>query len=121
MRDLLGEFIAADCDDYMCLLLLHALADQTRSYRHFDFNLFDVTIWRESDVVVLQDVLDSSETSVRHIPLLEFSQAIENCRPGRTTIGAHIATTIKAFLESDPPSRFITNSGGVTFDRSADD
>lgn len=47
--------------------------------------------------------------------------AIENCRPGRATMGADIAMTIKALLESDPPSRFITNSDGVTFDRSADD
>lgn len=32
MRDLLGEFIAAECDDMLCHLLLLALADETQSY-----------------------------------------------------------------------------------------
>lgn len=46
---------------------------------HFEFNRFEVTIEREANIVVLEDVLDATEAGVQHVPLAEFTAALRQC------------------------------------------
>jgi len=76
MSDLLEQFITQECTPFVRRLLEVAIADATTPRPHFEFNRFEVTIEREANIVVLEDVLDASEGGVRHIPLTEFTVAL---------------------------------------------
>ena len=76
MSDLLEQFLAQECMEHVRRLLDAALADSTRQRHHFEFNRFEVTIEREANIVVLDDVLDATEAGSRLIPLAEFTTAI---------------------------------------------
>ena len=85
MDDLLERFINEECTADVRRLLEDAIADSTKR-PYFEFNLFEITIERESNTVLLQDVLDATEAGVRRVPLAEFTAALLRVRkmtPGR--------------------------------------
>lgn len=79
MSDLLEQFITQECTAYMRRLLEDAIADSATPRPHFEFNRFEITIEREANIVVLEDELDATEAGVRHVPLAEFTAALERC------------------------------------------
>ena len=76
MSDLLDQFIAQECTEYVRRLLEDAIADSATPRPRFEFNRFEITIEREGNMVVLEDVLDATAVGVRHIPLAEFTAAL---------------------------------------------
>lgn len=79
MSDLLEEFITQECTTYVRRLIEGAIADSGTLRPHFEFNRFEVTIEREANIIVLEDVLDAAETGVQHVPLAEFTAALTQC------------------------------------------
>ncbi len=79
MSDLLRQFITQECTAYVRRLLEDAIADSAAPRPHFEFNRFEITIEREGNIVVLEDVLDSTDAGVRYVPLAEFSAALRRC------------------------------------------
>ena len=79
MSDLLEQFLAQECTAYVRRLLEDAIADSATPRPHFEFNRFEITIERQANIVVLEDVLDATETGVRRVPLAEFTDALRHC------------------------------------------
>jgi hypothetical protein len=79
MSDLLEQFITQECTAYVRRLLEDAIDDSATPRPHFEFNRFEITIDREANIVVLEDVLDATEAGVRHVPLAEFTDALRRC------------------------------------------
>ena len=59
---LLETFLAEECTLHVQRVLEKAIADTAMLRTHVEFNRFEVTIERSSQVVVIADVLDASET-----------------------------------------------------------
>lgn len=76
MKDLLEQFISQECTAHVCRLLEEAIADSATQRPHFEFNRFEITIDREANAVVIEDVLDATDAGVRHVPLAEFTAAL---------------------------------------------
>ncbi len=76
MGDLLEQFITQECTAYVRRLLEDAIADSATPRPHFEFNRFEITIERQANIVVLEDVLDATEAGVRRVPLSEFTDAL---------------------------------------------
>jgi hypothetical protein len=76
---LLEQFLAQECTFYVRQLLEEATADASAPRPHFEFNRFEVTVERDDSVVLLEDVLDSTEADVQRVPLAEFVKAILRC------------------------------------------
>lgn len=74
--DLLDQFRAHECTPHVKRLLAAAIADQALARPRFEFNLFEVTIDRDQSMVILEDVLESTERGVQRIPLEEFASAL---------------------------------------------
>ena len=79
MSDLLEQFITQECTAYVRRILEDAIADSATPRPRFEFNRFEITIEREANIVVLEDVLDATEAGVRHVPLAEFTAALRRC------------------------------------------
>jgi hypothetical protein len=79
MSDLVEQFITQECTVYVRRLLEDAIADSATPRPHFEFNRFKITIEREANIVVLEDVLDATNAGVRHVPLAEFAAALRQC------------------------------------------
>jgi hypothetical protein len=79
MGDLLQQFINQECTAYVLRLLEDAIADSATPRPHFEFNRFEITIERQANIVVLEDVLDGTEAGVRRVPLPEFTKALRQC------------------------------------------
>ncbi|HMG57521.1 MAG TPA: hypothetical protein VK601_28670 [Kofleriaceae bacterium] len=79
MGDLLEQFITQECTAYVRRLLEDAIADSATPRPHFEFNRFEITIERQTNIVVLEDVLDATEAGVRRVPLAEFTDALRQC------------------------------------------
>jgi len=79
MSNLLEQFISQECTAYVRRLLEDAIADAATPRPHFEFNRFEITIEREANIVTLEDVLDATATGVQHVPLAEFTAALEQC------------------------------------------
>lgn len=79
MNDLFEQFLTQECTAHVRRLLEDALADSTSPRPHFEFNRFEITIEREANVAVLEDVLDATEGGVCRVPLAEFSAALKRC------------------------------------------
>jgi hypothetical protein len=79
MGDLLEQFITQECTAYVRRLLEDAIADSATPRPHFEFNRFEITIERQANIVVLEDVLDATEAGVRRVPLAEFTDALRQC------------------------------------------
>jgi hypothetical protein len=75
---LLERFLVEECTPHVRRLLEDAIADLS-ARRHFEFNQFEVTIERDKKLVVLQDVLDATETGQLQIGLGEFVSALVRC------------------------------------------
>lgn len=60
MGDLLEQFLTEECTEYVRRLLESAITDSAMPRPHFEFNRFEVTIDREAEIVVLEDVLDAT-------------------------------------------------------------
>lgn len=79
MSNLLEQFITQECTAYVRRLIEGAITDSGTPRPHFEFNRFEVTIKREANIVVLEDVLDAAETGVQHVSLAEFTAALTQC------------------------------------------
>ena len=77
MCDLVEQFIEQECTAYVRRLLEDAIADLATPRLHFEFNRFEITVDRQANVVVLEDVLDPNSTGVRRVPLEDFSSALK--------------------------------------------
>lgn len=77
--ELLHQFLAQECTGYVRQLLEAAIADHAAPRPHLEFNRFEVTIDRDRSMVILEDVLDSTERGVQHVPLEEFASALGLC------------------------------------------
>jgi hypothetical protein len=79
MADLLEQFVTQECTAYVRRLIEDTIANSSRPRPHFEFNRFEITIERQANIVVLKDVLDATDTGVRHVPLAEFTDALRRC------------------------------------------
>jgi hypothetical protein len=79
LNGLLEQFITQECTAHVRRLLEGAIADSAAPRPHFEFNRFEITIQREANIVVLEDVLDATEAGGRHVPLAEFTAALRQC------------------------------------------
>jgi hypothetical protein len=78
MRDLLEQLIAQECTAYLRRPLEDAIADSATPRPHLEFDHFEITIEREANIVVFEDVLDATEAGVRRVPLTEFADALKH-------------------------------------------
>jgi hypothetical protein len=76
---LLEQFLAHECTSYVRRLLEEAIADAAVPRPHFEFNRFEVTVERDDDAVLLEDVLDARGAGVERVPLAEFTKALTRC------------------------------------------
>jgi hypothetical protein len=79
---LLEEFLNEECTPYVRRLLEEALADATAHCRRFEFNRFEITVDRQKGVVLIEDVLDGSDTGLLQVPLSEFIAALDRLARG---------------------------------------
>jgi hypothetical protein len=79
MGDLLQQFITQECTAHVRRLFEDAIADSATPRPHFEFNGFEITIERDANIVVLEDVLDATKAGVLHVPLAEFTSALQQC------------------------------------------
>jgi hypothetical protein len=77
--DLLEQFLAQECSLYVRQLLQRVIADTSVVRPHLQFNRFEVTVERHANMVLLEDVLDATETGTQRVPLSRFMQVIELC------------------------------------------
>jgi hypothetical protein len=82
---LLDQFLAEECTPYVRDMLRGAL-DAGRSgagsqRRHFEFNRFEVTFDLDEGDVLIEDVLDATESGAQRVSIAEFSAALE-AKPG---------------------------------------
>lgn len=87
MGDLLEQFITQECTAYVRHLLEDAIAETATPRSHFEFNRFEITIEREGNVVVLVDVLDSTEAGIQHVPLAAFTAPSGRARSEEDSAG----------------------------------
>ncbi len=80
MSDLLKQFIAEDCTLYTRGLLEGAIRFGLMPRPQIEFNRFQITIERETGIVVLEDLYDPNESGVVHVPLVDFVAAIGQVR-----------------------------------------
>ena len=75
-RSLLNQFIVEECTRHVRDLLLSAIHERTdgriASAPKFEFNRFEVTIDAADGAVLLEDVLDASDSGVQKVSLEEF-------------------------------------------------
>ena len=57
-------------------LLEERIANTTLLFPHFDFDRFEVTVDRTTNMVVLQEVTDTSEAGTQRVPLAELLRAL---------------------------------------------
>jgi hypothetical protein len=76
-NSLLEQFLVHECTSYVRGLLEDALADTSAARSHFEFNRFEVTIERDHDMVLLEDVLDATEAGTQRVPLAQFVQDLQ--------------------------------------------
>lgn len=81
MDDLLQQFITQEGTASVRRLLEDAIADSAEQHPHFEFNRFEITIERQLNIVVLEDVLDATSAGVRRVPLADFTAALRNHMP----------------------------------------
>ena len=77
---LLKQFLEEECSDYVYNLLREALNDWKGGMapynRHFEFNRFEITIDSEKQIVIIEDVLDSTDSGFQEIHIEEFDNRI---------------------------------------------
>jgi len=79
LSGLFERFLTQECTAHVRRLLEDAIADSATPRPHFEFNRFEITIERQANIVVLEDVLDATEAGVRRVPLSEFTDALRQC------------------------------------------
>ena len=76
---LIERFVAQELDDSVRSILKDAFDERMCSksilIREFEFNCFDVSLNFEKDIVTLQDVLSTKESSFLDIPIRDFISA----------------------------------------------
>jgi hypothetical protein len=80
MNVLLKEFIMLECNAHTVDLVNSAIADSGTRYHCFNFNIFDVTIDVENELVFLENILDPTPSGEEHIRLSDFITAIRQTR-----------------------------------------
>ena len=72
----IDRFLALECTNEIRQWLESAIADNLLKWKQFNFNLYDVTIDKAKDQVLLEDVLDDSDETVQKLSIREFSEAL---------------------------------------------
>jgi len=73
---LLEQFLKEECTPCVRGLLKEVLGAATLAVKRFEFNRFEVTINREDDTVLIEDVLDASAAGSLRVQLTEFAAAL---------------------------------------------
>jgi hypothetical protein len=73
---LLDQFLAEECTPYVRRLLEEAIANTAVLRPHFEFNRFEVTVERTDNSIILEDVLDATESGAQTVPLPDFVHAL---------------------------------------------
>ncbi len=79
MSDLLEQFVVQECTVQVRRVLEDAIAGSATPRPRFEFNRFEITIDRETNIVVLEDVLDATQAGTQRVPLAEFATALRRC------------------------------------------
>lgn len=74
--DLLEELLSEEWTAHVRRLIEEAILDSTKPRPRFELNLFDVTVEREEQVVLIEDALDASDARAQRVPLAEFVEAL---------------------------------------------
>jgi hypothetical protein len=72
---LLQQFIREECTPYVRGLLEEALASAAGSVK-FEFNRFEITLARDEDSVLVEDVLDATDAGAERVPMSVFADAL---------------------------------------------
>ena len=67
---LLQRFIDEECSHHVRGLLQTALRHVAPSIKRFEFNRFEVSMDRDTQSVLIEDVLDASAVGVERLPLV---------------------------------------------------
>ncbi len=73
---LLHEFIREECTPYVRRLLEEALAAQPLLDKRFEFNRFEVAIEGAENSVLIEDVLDATDSGAARFSVAEFATAL---------------------------------------------
>ena len=74
---LLDRFLEYEATDFVINRMREALREPTPQIKHFDFNIFDITIDRELGTVVIQDDLDVTEAGTLVVTIADFITALD--------------------------------------------
>ena len=77
MSTLLAQFLSQECTVHVRQLLERAIDDASVPPPSFELNRFEITVDRDTGLVILADVLEATEVGVQHVPLEEFMKALE--------------------------------------------
>ena len=72
----IDRFMSLECTSEIRRWLESASADNQLRWKQFNFNLFDVTIDKAKDEVLLEDVVLESDETVQKLSIREFSDAL---------------------------------------------
>lgn len=77
---LFKQFLEEECSDYVYNLLREALNEWKDGMapfnKHFEFNRFEITFDSEKQIVMIEDVLDSTDSGYQEIQIEEFDNRI---------------------------------------------
>lgn len=79
MDSLLEQFLAQECTPPVRRMLAEAVTDSAGQHSGFEFNRFEVSIYRDRGIVVLEDVLDATDAGVQQVTLENFTAALGRC------------------------------------------
>jgi hypothetical protein len=74
---LLDRFLEYEATDFVINRLGEALREPLPQIRHFNFNIFDITIDHELGTVVIEDDLDVTEAGTLVVSIAEFITALD--------------------------------------------
>lgn len=77
--NLLQQFLSQECTPYVRRLLEEALENASPPTRRLEFNRFELTIQHEDGEILVEDVLDETESGVQRVPLADFAASLEKC------------------------------------------
>ena len=73
---LLDQFLAEECSSYVRQLLESAIKDASNLRPHFEFNRFEVTVNRDAASVIIEDVLDATDSGSQQLSLSDFVKVL---------------------------------------------
>ena len=69
---LLDQFLREECTEHVRRLLVDSFAIDAPTRTRLEFNRFEVTIDRNAEIAIIEDVLDASDAGSERIPLAQL-------------------------------------------------